>query len=122
VRQSTVASTAQPVTTVGIPRPLPPQAQRLSFGLGSTGAIVRGKVLPDQPKRYVISCKRSQQITSKLSGDNVSLTITTPTKKILATLVNPSSQWQALLPEDGDYLIEISSKTGSAYVLSLEVL
>lgn len=116
-------SSASPLPTPSSnPSPLPPKAHRLSFSLGSTGTIVRGRVLADQPKRYIINCKRSQQITANLTGEKVSLTITTPTQKTLTTLVSPLSQWKGLLPQDGDYLIEISSKEGSEYVLSLEVL
>jgi hypothetical protein len=119
---------ASPVSTPSVPisssdsqRSTSVETERVSFPAGATGTTVKGRISSSQIQRYLLNCGSGQTMRVTSSQGNVEFTIKTSDNIVLGQF-NGGSQWQKILPTDGDYQIDVASSTDSSYELALEVL
>ena len=101
------------------PSPQEP-VQRIAFAPQQTGTTVTGQISPRQSRRYLLEAKQGQTLVMKVLQGEISLRAIAPTGQQL----NGSAAnriWQGPLPQDGDYVVEVSAPRSGSYALSLEV-
>ncbi|HIK27916.1 MAG: serine/threonine protein kinase [Oscillatoriaceae bacterium SKW80] len=96
--------------------------ERVYFKRGATGTKLSGSIQTNQKKRYLIRSIEGQEFTVSVLQGNVNVTIIAPDGQTIGEAIAGNMQWQGLLPETGDYVVEISSPTASEYLVSVEVL
>lgn len=102
---------AQPVTSQNI---------RVGFSDGSTGTSINGNVTTSQINRYLLDCGSGQSMSIRVFDGNINLSIIDPNGRNIGIVKN--NFWQGKLPMNGDYTLEVSSKSGSNYKLNIEVI
>ena len=91
------------------------------FNEGSTGATVKNPIQPNERHRYNVWAAAGQDLLLQRKQGNVNLTLISPEGQTIASLTNGQSQWSGKLPENGNYLIEVSAKGKSNYLISLNI-
>jgi hypothetical protein len=100
---------------------------RIQFARGRDGATLNGKLRGDQQAEYSLGAKKGQKLTLGLQATppgSVTLKAMGPETN-LELKPNSNQQWEAVLPEDGDYeiwVIRASNKPGiSRYKLRVTI-
>ncbi len=98
----------------------------IQFRKGEQSSIVVGSLMRAEKRRYTLNARAQQKMTVKLtSPDNSAVVaIYLPSRRDalpLADAINNATTWTGSLPESGNYLFVVSSKTGMPTDYSLEV-
>jgi serine/threonine protein kinase len=101
----------------------PPQAQiqRVIFAPGKAGTTVTGQLVPNQIQRYLLQAKRGQKLVVKVLQGSVSFSAIAPNGQRLGNSTTKAKSWQGRLPEEGDYIVEVSTSQTGRYAIALEV-
>ena len=100
--------------------------ERIRFQPGATGAQVVGGISGSQMNSYVLYASASQTMT--LTLDNGTLTVISPSGQPLVrgtVTSEPVRYFSQVLPESGDYRIQVSSPAGagfSNYTLGISIV
>ncbi|PSB23710.1 serine/threonine-protein kinase [Stenomitos frigidus] len=95
------------------------QIQRVAFAAGKTGTTVTGQLEPNQIQRYLLQAKRGQTLGVKVLQGGVSFSAIAPNGQRVST--TSTKIWQGRLPQEGDYIIEVSTSHTGSYAIALEV-
>ncbi|MBW4582156.1 MAG: serine/threonine protein kinase [Tildeniella nuda ZEHNDER 1965/U140] len=96
------------------------QIQRVAFAPGTTGTTVTGQLEPNQIQRYLLQAKRGQMLGVKVLQGGVSFSAIAPNGQRVGSSAT-STNWQGRLPQEGDYIIEVSTSQTGGYAIALEV-
>ncbi len=105
--------------TTPTPTPLPPTAvpgyQRIHFAPGAVSAQVNGQVDGTGFDGYLLEAHAGQRMQIILSSPtgNVFLTVVSPFGSPLARAQNGVQSFDQILPETGDYRLEVSAPAGT---------
>ncbi len=102
-------------------RPNQEQTGRITFTRGSRNTTVTGQLSPDQVRRYLLRAKQGQLLRLKLLEGQVKLDAIAPSGQRLTPVSKVQGEWQGTLPQEGDYVIEVSTDRASDYALVVEV-
>ncbi len=102
-------------------RPNQEQTGRITFTRGSHNTTVTGQLSPDQVRRYLLRAKQGQLLRLKLLEGQVKLDAIAPSGQRLTPVGRVQSEWQGTLPQEGDYVIELSTDRVGDYALVVEV-
>jgi len=120
--EPTPAPTPTPVPPTPTPTPTPtPQADPGVESIDLTSrnsARVGGLIEPPQTWRYQVTVRQGQKFTAELS-DNASMTILNPAGESIQP-VN-ATLWEAEIPADGVYTIEVNAVQPVSFSLNLRV-
>jgi hypothetical protein len=100
--------------------PNPPQ--RIEFAIGATTAQVTGEVADTEVDTYLLEAFAGQTMTVNVT--NAYLTLVSPSGDPLARAMNEAQSADLVLPESGDYVLQISVPAGSpqtSYTLDVSV-
>jgi len=106
------------IITGSLPQP-PPQTGsniRINFAPGATSAQRSGQVNGNTYVGYVLNARAGQhmQINVASPGGNVYLTLVSPGGSPLARAQAGAQSFDGILPESGDYTVQISAPSGTA--------
>ena len=101
----------------------PPQAQiqRVIVAPGKAGTTVTGQLAPNQIQRYLLQAKRGQMLGVKVLQGGVSFSAIAPNGQRLGNNTTSTKSWQGRLPQEGDYIVEVSTSQTGSYAIALEV-
>jgi ribosomal protein S11 len=107
------------IITGSLPQPPPPVSGsnlRIQFAPGATSAQVSGQVDGNTYVGYVLNARAGQhmQINVASPGGNVYLTLVSPGGSPLARAQAGAQSFNGILPESGDYTVQISAPSGTA--------
>jgi hypothetical protein len=104
------------VTGTVSPTPVPGGSQRITFPAGSTSATVNGQVDGNTYRGYLLNAQAGQrmQVSTSSPLGNVYLTLVSPLGSPLARAQNGAQTFDGILPESGDYSIQVSAPAGTA--------
>ncbi len=102
-------------------RPSQEETLRVTFARSTSGTTVTGQLSPTQVRRYVLKAKQGQILALKTLEGSVNLAAIAPNGQRIGGSATNSKTWQGRLPDDGDYVIEVTAPKAGNYVLSLEV-
>ena len=97
------------------------QIQRVAFAPGKTGTTVTGQLEPNQIQRYLVQAKRGQRLGVKVLQGDVSFSAIAPNGQRLGNSEASTKSWQGGLPQEGDYIIEVSTSQPGGYAIALNV-
>jgi len=107
-------------TSTPSPSPTIPTEQ-VNFTPNDPEIQLNGSVSPNQKKRYLIHRTRGQKLAVKLLQGNVSFVVIDPAGQMSDRITKIGDKFEPQVRRDGDYVIEISSRTTSDYVVSFEL-
>ncbi|MEO8392531.1 MAG: hypothetical protein ABI700_06025 [Chloroflexota bacterium] len=118
------------IITGSLPQPPPPASgsnQRINFAPGATSAQRSGQVDGNTYVGYVLNARagQSMQMTVASPGGNVYLTLISPSGQPMARAQNGAQSFVGVLPESGDYTIQISAPAGTVlttYLLTVAIV
>lgn len=91
------------------------------FNEGSTGATVKNPIQPNERHRYQVWAAAGQDLFLQRKQGDVNLTLISPQGQTIASVTNGQSQWSGKLPKNGNYIIEVSAKGQSNYLISMNI-
>jgi hypothetical protein len=80
--------------------------ERITFPVGGTSFTFETKLVKGVPQRYVLHIL-AQQKMSITSSSNVTITVLDSRNNPLQASVSSPGQWQATVPQTGDYIVEL---------------
>lgn len=86
-------------------------SERIAFETGATSAAVSGQLVEGETDIYVLEAFAGQTITLNVSG--AFLTVVSPSGIPLARAQNNVQSVSQVLPETGDYVVQLSTPAGS---------
>ena len=98
--------------------------KRVRFPRGRTTAVLKNSVVRGTVDRYLLGARKGQQIIVHITSvqNNAVFDIYTPQGGTLAGEGEDSTDWSGTLPQDGDYIIEVSGTRGNAtYTLEVTI-
>ena len=102
---------------------VPPGTGRVGFAAGATQGVVTGRIDAHATVGWLLGASADQPLMLNVESANHDLTLSVADMKSQAPLFNTQptpSPWRAMLPDGGDYLIEIhGGATGEQYRLSI---
>ncbi|MCC6801760.1 MAG: hypothetical protein IT319_02660 [Anaerolineae bacterium] len=103
-------STSAPPSTA-----IPPSYQRIQFAPGATSAAVNGQVDSSGFRGYLVGASAGQRMVITLTspGNNVYLTVYSPSGSTMANASFGETSLDRFLPENGDYTIQVSTPGGT---------
>ncbi len=101
--------------------------QRISFAPGATSAQVSGSVSGTSTDTYLLTAFAGQRMQIQVSSPsgNAYLTVVSPGGSPLARAQNGVQSFDQVLPESGDYTLEVSAPSGTPttpYILAVSVV
>ena len=101
-------------------------SKRVRFPRGGTTAVLKNSVVRGTVDRYTLGARSGQQMKVSISSveQNAVFTIYTPGGGTLdgAGIGQDATSWSGVLPQDGDYAIEVGGTRGNAtYALKVTV-
>ena len=97
------------------------QIQRVTFASGKAGTTVTGQLTPNQIQRYLLQAKRGQMLGVKVLQGGVSFSTIAPNGQRLSNSTTSTKSWQGRLPQEGDYIVEVSTSQIGRYAIALEI-
>ena len=97
--------------------------QRLNLLVGDS-LSTPGTLKANETVNYIISGTQGQQLTASLEEEGVLMTILAPNEQPLDDRARRVTRWEGVLPEGGNYVIELRTVRGveeSAYKLNLRL-
>jgi len=91
------------------------------FNVGSTGATVKNPIQPNERHRYHVWAAAGQDLLLQRKQGDVNLTLISPQGQTIASVTNGQSQWSGKLSSNGNYIIEVSAKNQSNYLISMNI-
>ncbi|XHX77622.1 MAG: protein kinase [Stenomitos frigidus ULC029] len=110
------------VAITPLTRPTQEKIQRVTFAPQKTGTTVTGQVASNQIQRYLLKAQQAQVLVVKVLEGNVNFSAIAPNGQRLSNNATNIKSWQGRLPQDGDYMIEVSGNEPEGYAIVLEVL
>ncbi|HEV2799341.1 MAG TPA: hypothetical protein VGW12_02530 [Pyrinomonadaceae bacterium] len=97
--------------------------KRVRFARGRTTAVLKNSVVRGTVDRYLLGARKGQEIIVHITSveNNAVFDIYTPQGDTLAGEGEDSTDWSGTLPQNGDYIIEVSGTRGNA-TYTLEVM
>lgn len=112
--------TPTPTTTAPSPSPSPEiDAQVVQFPPGSTGTTLSGQTTPQVIKRYLVTARRGQIISTRVNG-SATLTIRYPNGQPVEDASKVLS-WESELPRSGTYQIDVVAFQETSYQLDINI-
>jgi serine/threonine-protein kinase len=102
-------------------RPSREQTQRVTFAKDRSGTTVTGKVAPNEIRRYLMEGKQGQILVVKVLQGKVDWSAIAPDGQRIGGSATNSKDWKGRMPNDGDYVIEVTTRQPGQYALSLEM-
>lgn len=104
------------VTGTPSPTPNPGTSQRITFATGTSSATINGQVDGNTFRGYLLNAQAGQrmQVSTSSPLGNVYLTLVSPGGSPLARAQNGAQTFDGILPESGDYSIQVSAPAGTA--------
>jgi len=109
------------VTVTPFNRPSQEQTQRIQLTQGRNGTTVTGQLSAAQIQRYLVRAKRGQLMRVKLLEGKAQIIAIAPSGQPINQEKPNLSEWQGALPQDGDYVIELTAEQPQSYALLVEV-
>ncbi len=104
------------VTGAVSPTPIPGVGtQRITFPAGASSATITGQVDGNTFRGYLLNAQAGQrmQVSTSSPAGNVYLTLVSPLGSPLARAQNGAQTFDGILPESGDYSIQVSAPAGT---------
>ena len=100
---------------LGVIQPPNNGSQRIQFANGATAATVTGQVSGDVYNGYLLNARAGQRmrLTLMAFGNPLYLTLVSPGGSPLARAQVGAQSFDGILPENGDYTIQISAPSGT---------
>jgi hypothetical protein len=101
--------------------------KRIKFPRGRTSTVINNAVLREDIDQYLIGARAGQRMKIEISSveGNASFQLVRPGNKGMlpgAAWDDDATQWNGVLPELGDYVIEVAPTRGNAtYRLKVEI-
>lgn len=101
--------------------------KRIKFPRGRTATVINNAVLREDIDQYLVGAKSGQRMKIEVTSveDNASFQIVMPGNKGMlpgAAFDDDATQWNGVLPETGDYVIQVAPTRGNAtYRLKVEI-
>ncbi len=97
------------------------QSQRVSFPSGADSIRVANNVAPGQVKRYLVNAQEGQILTVRITESQapVFFDLLLPSGDMVAD-ADSLQTWQGLLPQGGDYSIDVTADQFSEFTLEIE--
>jgi hypothetical protein len=111
-------------TTLALNDRCPPAVVRIQFPAGETSATVSGELVAGEHRRHLFRAQAGQQASLLLSSESDAASFFvrgTDDGLFHKTPNDPSRQWQAMLPQSQDYLVEVSAFQNTRYTLTLAI-
>ena len=109
------------VAATPLSRPTQDRIERVTFARGTNGTTVTGTIAPQKIRRYLLKAKQGQLVLVKKLQGNVNLIAIAPDGQQLGDNTPNAQAWKGRLPNDGDYVFEISAKQPGDYAVSFEI-
>lgn len=96
--------------------------ERINFATGSTSFRIERSINANQSRRYLLNCIQGQRFAFILLHGNANVSLYSPGGRYLGGTYRSNEYWTIALQESGDYIIEVSSQSKTAYGIDVEVL
>jgi CHASE2 domain-containing sensor protein/predicted Ser/Thr protein kinase len=97
----------------------------ISILQGSGNTTLQGKSRANEITRYAITCNQGQELKLEVLRGDVNLKLIDPDGATIVTAINTTinepTQWQGLLLQSGDYIVEITTLKKSQYLVNVNV-
>ena len=101
--------------------------KRIKFPRGRTSTVINNAVLREDIDQYLVGARSGQRMRIEITSveGNASFQIVRPGNKGMlpgAAFDDDATKWNGVLPETGDYVIEVAPTRGNAtYRLKVEI-
>lgn len=97
----------------------PSSVQAIEFPPGKISTTLEGTLQGNTPQSYLLSAAKGQILTTTLNGSGVVMNILRSNQEGLDSAAYQTRSWTGQLPDDGQYLIQVSGSGG--YTLDVAI-
>jgi hypothetical protein len=97
-------------------------SEKVEFAAGTSDITLNGQVFANDRKRYKLTCWKGQKFSMTVLEGNVEVVLGFFDEELLGKISKSNTSWKGVLPENGDYIVEVSAPSKTSYSLRIEVL